>query len=122
MGKLRSRDGKGLAQGHQASMCLVQVKWLRGLQAAELTMGLTLLAFETQVLEWRQRTLLSESLQRLDLELGTPVHRRYGEGGVTSWRGSGENGGADRQGGDLKEYLLREENHSSNGNWIVCVL
>lgn len=38
------------------------------------------------------------------------------------WRGSGENEGVDCEGGDVKEYLLREENYSSNGNCIVCVL
>lgn len=95
MGKLRFRDGKSLAQGHQASMCVVQVKWLRGLQAAELTVGLYLPASETQVLEWRQRAVLLEDLQRLGLELGTPVHKAVqGRNTETAWRGSGKNGGA----------------------------
>lgn len=122
MGKLRFRDGKSLAQGHQASMCVVQVKWLRGLQAAELTVGLYLPASETQVLEWRQRAVLLENLQRLDLELGTPVHKAVqGRNTETAWRGSGKNGGAHSEGGGWKEYLLREENHSSNGNCTVRV-
>lgn len=98
MGKLRFRDGKGLVQGHQASMCVVQVKWLRGLQAAKLTMGLHLPAFETQVLETKSSVV--GSLQRLGLELGTLVHRPYGEG--TQWLFGEEVG-------RMEELTVREE-------------
>jgi hypothetical protein len=98
-------------------MCVVQVKWLRGLQAAELTMGLHPPAFETQVLEccWKP--------PKVGPGVGDPGSQAIrGRNTVALWRGSGENEGADCEGGDVKEYLLREENHSSNGNCTVCVL
>lgn len=113
MRRLRCRSGKGLPQGHHASVCVGQVKWLRGLQAARLTWGCT---FETQA-ESRDKELCCS--KGWTWSWGPRVTGATGEG----HRSKGlpvEAGGS--VGADRKDYLLREEKDSNNGNSTLRAL